>query len=218
MKAIAIDGPAGSGKSTIAKALALRLGYLYIDTGAMYRATALKMMEEDLFFLSDDQLEDRLEEMDLRLSGPADGLSVLLEEKDVSQRIRKKDVTAQVARVASLASVRRIMTEKQRQMAKDNNVVMDGRDIGSTVLPQADYKFYLSASLEERARRRMSDFKALGDKSKLADIMDDIRRRDQADKGRAISPLSQAEDAVYIDTTQMTIQEVLSKIEEMIED
>ena len=204
MTAIAIDGPAGAGKSTVARAVAARLGYRYVDTGAMYRALALAAIERGV----DDSpaLADLASSIVL---GSRDGRT-LLDGADVTERIRAADVTAKVSTVAAHPEVRTALVAHQRRVAAAENVVMEGRDIGSAVLPDAPLKVFLSASLEERARRRALE---MGEASE--DVKAAIGERDLADSRRAASPLIRADDAVHIDTTGRTIDEVVDEIVEL---
>lgn len=211
--AIAIDGPAGSGKSTIAKKLAERLGYLYIDTGAMYRSATLSVLQSGIDPDDERAVTAHVSGLDIALSGSGEDRHVLLNGRDVTRNIRQEDVSNMVSRVARIIGVRAVMVDKQRDMARHANVVMDGRDIGTHVLPDADYKFFLTASLEERARRRQRDFLSLDEPMDLSRIMKSIEERDQQDSSRKASPLRQAQDAIAIDTTHLTVDQVLDEIE-----
>ena len=204
MSAISIDGPAGAGKSTVAKRVAESLGYTYVDTGAMYRALALAAIQREV--------EDAagLAELARTVELSAEGESVLLDGVDVTNRIREPDVTERVSRVAAEPGVRSTLVARQRDLAHSRDVVMEGRDIGSAVLPDADVKVFLTASLEERARRRAAETGA-----PLEEVMRSIEARDQADSVREASPLVRASDAVEIDTTGRSIDEIVASIVEL---
>ena len=198
---IAIDGPAGAGKSTIARRLATRLGFKYIDSGAMYRAVALWALRQKL----DPSDRHRMEQLALAatISLEGDGSRVVLNGEDVTEPLRAADVSRAASLVATIPGVRRALVEKQREIGAQNNVVMEGRDIGSVVFPQADLKVFLDAESAERARRRAAEVNA--DHEVIAR---QIRERDDRDRMRAESPLTQAPDAVYFDSTGLTIEEV----------
>jgi len=199
--AIAIDGPAGAGKSTIARRLATRLGFTYIDSGAMYRAVALWALRQKL----DPSDMHRMEQL-ARAAGitlESDGARVLLDGEDVTEAIRVPEVSKAASLVATIPGVRRALVEKQRAIGAQNNVVMEGRDIGSVVFPNADLKIFLDADAQERARRRALEVN--GDRD---DISRQIRERDERDRTRAEAPLTQAPDAVYVDSTGLSIEEV----------
>lgn len=213
---IAIDGPAGSGKSTIAKKLAERLGYLYIDTGAMYRSATLSVLRAGIDPDDDRAVTDHVSTLDISLEGRGDMARVLLNGRDVTRAIRQEEVSDAVSRVAQIAGVRSVMVDKQREMARQADVIMDGRDIGTHVLPGAEYKFFLTASLAERARRRQRDFVSLDEPLDLDRIMKSIEARDEQDSKRETSPLRQANDAILIDTTKMDVEQVLQEIERII--
>ncbi|NLM68771.1 MAG: (d)CMP kinase [Firmicutes bacterium] len=212
---IAIDGPAGAGKSTVAKMVADKLGYLYIDTGAMYRALTYFVLQEGLDPHSEEQVYQLLQKMDLRLIPSTDtGVScrVFIGEQEITEEIRKPTVSQYVSIVASHSSVRTAMVELQRRMAALNDVVMDGRDIGTTVLPNADLKIFLSASVEERAKRRYQELLSKGVVLDFDQLIAEIKQRDLADSTRAVSPLRKAEDAVEIDTTELTVAQVVEQV------
>jgi len=217
---IALDGPAGSGKSTVARQVAKALGCDYIDTGAMYRAIALKFIETGLFQKLDavaDGLMDPLleQEIDRLLESSRLELfteQVILDGRDVSEAIRTQEVTRRVSQVAAMSPVRKHLVKMQRAQAQGRNVVMDGRDIGTVVLPETRFKFFLTASLEERARRRFLEFETRGFPADFDTILKDIAHRDQADSSREDSPLVMAEDAIRIDTTGKTIEQVVDLI------
>ena len=207
---VAIDGPAGSGKSTVAKLVAERLGFLYIDTGAMYRALTLKAMREGLPLDDEDQIAELLERTRLELkSGPQ--TRVFLDGEDVSEAIRLPDVNRGVSAVAALGKVRQGLVMLQQEMAK-GHVVMDGRDIGTVVLPQAEVKVFLTASLKERARRRALELQSRGIEVSQEEAEAQLALRDKLDESREIGPLKNADDAYLLDTTDLTIGQVVEEI------
>ncbi len=198
---IAIDGPAGAGKSTIARRLAARLGFTYIDSGAMYRAVALWALRQNLAVSDAHRMEQLAMAAEIGLE--SDGSQILLNGEDVSVQIREPEVAGAASQVAAIPGVRRALVEKQRAIGARNNVVMEGRDIGSVVFPDADLKIFLDAQSEERARRRASEVN--GDPDTIGR---QLRERDTRDRTRAESPLTQAPDAVYVDSTRMGIEQV----------
>lgn len=209
---IAIDGPAAAGKSTIAKLTAERLGYTYIDTGAMYRALTYKALESGIHISDGKKLKQLLMETEILLVPSKDGQAVIVNGSDLSEEIRSAEVTAAVSTVSAHHEVRTLMVEKQRALSDRSGVVMDGRDIGTDVLPDAELKVFMTASVEERASRRYAENKRRGIESSLEQLSAEISERDKADSEREFSPLRQAEDAIFLDTTAMTIQEVAEKI------
>ena len=213
-KTVAIDGPAGAGKSTIAKLVAEKLGYIYIDTGAMYRAVAWKILDAGEG-TADDTIIRAAEKLNVSLRFVGDTVRVFADDTDVTDKIRTPEVTALVSQVAQIGSVRTKMVELQRNMAKDGGVVMDGRDIASNVLPNADVKIFLTASIEERALRRWKEMKAKGYDESIEKLAAEIAARDKADSERAISPLVRVPEATLLDTTGMTIDEVVEKVMEL---
>ena len=215
-RVIAIDGPAGAGKSTVAKIVAEKLGYTYIDTGAMYRGVAWKTLRDDKD-APDEAILRAVQGIDVRLACTESGTRVTVDGTDVTAEIRTPEVTHIVSRVAALGPVREKMVELQRAMAADGAVVMDGRDIGTNVLPNADVKIFLTASVEERARRRYDEMVAKGYAVDFDELKDEIASRDKQDSERAISPLRQAEDAVLLDSTALSIDEVVARIMELSE-
>lgn len=209
---IAIDGPAGAGKSTVAKKVADRLGYLYIDTGAMYRALTLKALQAQVD-LDDDAALGRLAEVTrIELQRGEQGNRVFLDGVEVTEAIRSPEVTRNVSRVSAAAEVRRPIVELQRQLAAGGGVVVDGRDIASHVLPNAECKFFVTASLQERARRRQADLAARGYEASLEELAAEIERRDTYDSNRAVAPLTRVPDAHLVDTTGLTIEQVIDLI------
>jgi cytidylate kinase len=210
---IAIDGPAGAGKSTIASRLARKLGYVNLESGAMYRALALKAIDEDASFDDEAALVKLAEESRIQLVPTRDGNRTLLNGRDVSARIRERDVTEAASRVSVHPAVREWMVAHQREMGAGGGVVMEGRDIGTKVFPDADLKIFLDADPVVREQRRMEQQKIKGEVA--ATVAADLRERDRRDRTRAASPLMAAEDAVVIDSTALSEEEVLAKVEEL---
>ena len=208
---VAIDGPAGAGKSTVAQLAAKELGYTYIDTGAMYRAVAWKVLQQG-GEVTDEKILAVIPDIDVDLSYENGKTTVRVDGQDVTGEIRTPEVSHIVSQVAALGPVREKMVDLQRKMAERGGVLMDGRDIATNVLPGADVKIYLTASIAERANRRYKELREKGLAVNLADIERDIAARDKADMEREISPLVQAEDATLLDTTGMTIPEVIARI------
>ena len=212
---IAIDGPAGVGKSTVAARLARKLGYVNLESGAMYRALALKAIEWDASFDDEDALLKMAQDSTITLERAIGGNRVLLNGKDISSRIRERDVSEGASRVSVHPKVREWMVARQREMGTGGGVVMEGRDIGTKVFPDADLKIFLDADPVVREQRRMDQQKV---KRKSAQAMaSELRERDQRDRTRAASPLAAAEDAIVVDSTQMSEDEVLDKIEKLVE-
>ena len=209
--AVAIDGPAGAGKSTVAQLAAKKLGYTYIDTGAMYRAVAWKTLQQKKL-VTDDLILSVLPDIRIDLQYEDGKTRVFVDDVEVTKEIRTPEINKIVSQVAMLGPVREKLVELQRQMAERGSVLMDGRDIATHVLPNADVKIFLTASIEERAMRRAKELQERGYDVKLEDIKRDIAARDKADSEREISPLMQAEDAVLLDTTSLSIDEVVEKI------
>lgn len=203
-KIIAVDGPAGAGKSTVSKLCAARLGYTYIDTGAMYRAVALKVIQ------SGKNLDENLIK-DIEITLDESG-KVFLDKIDVTKEIRTPEVSRGASDVAKFGFVRKKLTELQREMAKRGKVIMDGRDIGTQVLPNADLKIFLTASVDERAKRRFEELKAKNFPANLDTIKNEIILRDKQDSEREIAPLAQADDAILLDSTNLSIEEVVNEI------
>lgn len=208
---VAIDGPAGAGKSTVAKLVAQELHLVYIDTGAMYRAVAWKVLHQKKG-VTTAAIEEVAKDIDVRLYYKGGRTRVFVDGKEVTDEIRTPEISHIVSKVASLALVREKMVELQRKMAESGSVLMDGRDIGTNVLPNASVKIYLTASIEERAKRRAKELLEKGHVVSEADVEKEIAARDKADMEREISPLRQADDAVLLDTTGLSIKEVVSRI------
>lgn len=206
-KSIAIDGPAGAGKSTLARALARELGYLYVDTGAIYRTVALRAREAGADPSDPEQVAPLLEDLDLRMDYGGDGVQrMYLSGRDVTETIRENEVSALASQVAALPAVREFLLDFQRKQAREHNVVMDGRDIGTVVLPQAGVKIFLTAAPEARARRRTAELLQRGQDADFDEILREIRQRDEQDENRPVAPLRQAEDAALLDTTNLDLK------------
>ncbi|MBA4543120.1 MULTISPECIES: (d)CMP kinase [Thermoactinomyces] len=205
---VAIDGPAGAGKSTVARQVAKRLGLVYIDTGAMYRALAWKALRDNIP-LQDEESVTRLAES-LTFTLHPKGISI--NGQYLSHEIRTPEISAAASTIARMLGVRRVLVNKQREIAEKQNVVMDGRDIGTNVLPHADLKIFLTASIEERAKRRYNEMKAKGLPADLEQLKKEIRERDDQDRTREHAPLKQADDALLLDTTHRSIAEIVENI------
>lgn len=219
MNSIAIDGPAGAGKSSIAKALSKRLGYIYIDTGAMYRAVALFFLENNVADGTDSRIESLLDKLEISIKYEDGAQKVILNGEDVTVKLRLEEIGKLASKFSAIGSVREKLVALQRKLAQKENVVMDGRDIGTVVLPNADLKIYLSASSKVRAKRRYLELLEKGQTDlDINDIEDEIVKRDEADMNREISPLKQADDAYYLDSSDMTLEEVVSKILSMVKE
>ena len=219
MNSIAIDGPAGAGKSSIAKALSKRLGYIYIDTGAMYRAVALFFLENNVADGTDSRIESLLDKLEISIKYEDGAQKVILNGEDVTVKLRLEEIGKLASKFSAIGSVREKLVALQRKLAQKENVVMDGRDIGTVVLPNADLKIYLSASSKVRAKRRYLELLEKGQTDlDINDIEDEIIKRDEADMNREISPLKQADDAYYLDSSDMTLEEVVSKILSMVKE
>lgn len=212
---IAIDGPAGAGKSTIAKMVSAEMGYIYVDTGAMYRAVALYLTENNI---PDEEAEKHMEEVEVSLKF-ADGTQrVYLGDRDVSDLIRTPEISMAASRTSAIPAVRARLFDLQQKLARENNIIMDGRDIGTVVLPNADVKIFLTASAEERANRRFKELAEKPDCPTYEEILKDIIQRDYNDMNRETAPLKQAEDAVLVDTTELTLEQSAARITEIIKE
>jgi len=215
--AIALDGPAGAGKSTIARRVAEKLGILYLDTGAMYRAIGIKAVAQGLSPKDETAVGNMLESTDLDIRFVAGAQEVWLDGVNVSEAIRTPEASRAASDVSTLPVVRRALVDLQRKIASRQSLIMDGRDIGTYVLPDARHKFFLTASVEERAHRRLLDLQNRGNQTATLDeVRADIEYRDRQDSERAFAPLRQAEDAVLVDTTDLTIEEVVQTILDLI--
>lgn len=209
---VAIDGPSGCGKGAVAQRVAEELGYLHIDSGAMYRAVALFARENGIPFEEAGRVAQLAGETKFRMEMVPGGARVLAGGRDVSEAIRQPEVSQGASRVAVIPAVRAALVAQQQKMGAGGGIVMEGRDIGTVVFPQAELKIYLDASVEERARRRYEQNQAQGIESTRERTVQEIEERDRRDKGRAISPLRQAEDAVYVDSTALGLEEVVAVI------
>ena len=211
---VAIDGPAGSGKGTVAKLISKDLSFVNIDTGATFRCVALAMLQKNIKKEEEKEIEKILK--NIKIDMKADG-TILLNNEVVTDRIRENDVNELVSPISTIKIVRKKLLEIQRNIASGKNVVMEGRDIGTVVFPEADVKIYLDASAEERARRRLKQNKEKGIESSYEEVLQNIKDRDKRDSSREIAPLKKAEDAILIDSTNLEINEVVKAIEEIIE-
>ena len=209
---VAVDGPAGSGKGSITKMVAERLNLTAIDTGAMYRCVALVMLEQDVKIEETEKIAELLKNIKIEFVEDENGKKVFLNGKDVTLTIRTKEVTEYVSPISVLGIVREHMVKMQREMAKSIDVIMEGRDIGTTVFPNADVKIYLDATQEERAQRRLKQNKENGIDIPFEEILKNVIDRDYRDSHRELSPLTQASDAIYVDSTKMTIEEVVEAV------
>lgn len=209
---IAIDGPAGAGKSTIAKIVAEALGFTYIDTGAMYRAVTYKAMQQNIHLNDETKLAEMLASSTIDLKPSSEGQLVFLDGKNVSAEIRSNEVTSSVSQVAAHAKVRELLVTQQQKLAANGGVVMDGRDIATHVLKTAELKIFMSATVEERARRRFMDNQKREIESSIEKLQEEIALRDKMDSEREASPLIQAEDAIFLDTTALSIDEAAQAI------
>lgn len=207
-QSIAIDGPAGAGKSTVARAAAKELNFLYVDTGAIYRTVALAVDRLGIDPGEGEAVARALPALKIRMDhGPSGEQRMFLGEEDVSKAIRENRVSALASKVSALPQVRAFLLDFQRQLARENNVIMDGRDIGTVVLPRAEVKVFLTAAPEARARRRLLELELRGQKADYETILKEIVQRDKQDRERAAAPLKQAEDAVLLDTTQLNLEQ-----------
>jgi len=212
---IAIDGPAGAGKSSVSKEVAKKLGFVYVDTGAMYRACAVYALENGIK-ITQEEITPHLDEINIDISYDENGQQIFLNGKNVSARIREADATAGSSAIAVIPSVRLKLVDLQREIAKSKSVIMDGRDIGTYVLPDADLKIFLTASVEERARRRFAEMQQKGMECAIKKVEEDIKKRDENDSNREFAPLRQAEDAVLVDSSELSFDEVCQKLYDMI--
>ena len=216
---IALDGYSSCGKSTIAKRLARSLGYTYVDTGAMYRGVTLYALREGLFSGEEPMVEEiirRLPRIEMRFAIYPDGQHLLLNGVDVEREIRGMEVSEHVSPIATIPEVRAALTRQQQDMAKEKGVVMDGRDVGTTILPDAELKIFVTARPEVRARRRFDELTAKGESVTYDSVLANVRERDRIDSGRAVSPLRQAEDALVLDNSDMTLDQQQAWVEERV--
>lgn len=213
---VAIDGPASAGKSTVAKIVAQRFHYIYCDTGAMYRAITWKALQTGTDLGDEAKIVDLLAHSEIRFEPGTPTQKVFVDDTEVTLAIRQPDVTNSVSQVSALPAIRKELTSRQRQIAAGGGIVMDGRDIGATVLPNAQVKIFMVASVAERAQRRLKDNAAKGITTPLATLKHEIEERDRKDSTRTVSPLTQATDAIRLDTTSLSIEQVADRIAEII--
>ena len=212
---IAVDGPSGAGKSTISRALSKRLGYLEIDTGAMYRAMAWLAQQSDLDLSNPEAVQAFSQKAEVELQLHNGSTKVLVNGRDVTSEIRTPEISRLTSRISALAPVREALLSLQRKMGKQGGVVLDGRDIGTVVFPDAELKFFLSASAEERGRRRFLELQAKGIQTTLEETIQEVIKRDRQDSERALAPLRQADDAIPIDSTGLSIEQVIHIMEQV---
>ena len=213
---IAIDGPGGAGKSTIAKIIAKKLGIIYIDIGAMYRAVGLFAVRRGIDTLDSDALSKVLDEIEIDIENTGGEMHIFLCGEDVSDKIRTPEISMAASNVARSVPVRLKLVELQRKLAEKTSVIMDGRDIGSYVLPNADAKIYLTADVEDRAKRRYDELILKGEKVEFDDVLEDMKKRDFNDSNREFAPLCKAEDAVLVNTTGLELEDSVEKLFEII--
>lgn len=209
---IAIDGPAGAGKSTIARLAAEKLGFIYVDTGAMYRALALYFINSQIDILNDSALKCAISQININIVYENGVQHVFLNSQDVSDKIRNEKVGNMASKSSAILAVREKLLDLQRNIARENDVIMDGRDIGTNILPDAELKIYLTASVDVRAERRYKELVEHGEKPNLEIIKRDIENRDRNDMNRANAPLKKADDAIFIDSSELTVDEVVNEI------
>lgn len=218
-RSIAIDGPAGAGKSTLARAAAKELGYLYVDTGAIYRTVALHAVRAGVDVGDPSQVLPALQDMDIQMRYDGEGVQrMYLKGEDVSQEIRRNEISGLTSKVSAIPAVRDFLMDFQRRQAREHSVVMDGRDIGTVVLPDADVKIFLTAAPEARARRRALELEQRGERADYDAILRQIVQRDEQDRSRPVAPLCQAEDAVLLDTTELNLEESLRALLNLIKE
>ena len=215
---VAIDGPASSGKSTISKLIAKKTNFLYLDTGAMYRATTLEFLRNNFSVDDEKAIEELLDNLDISFKNTEDGQLVFLNGDDVTREIRDLEVTRNVSEISAIKAVRVKLVQMQRELAENHSIIMDGRDIGTVVLPNAELKIFLVASVKERALRRYRENQEKGIELSLEKLEEEIAHRDFLDRTRKESPLKKADDAIEIDTTSLSIQEVVFKITNLIQE
>lgn len=213
MKVVAIDGPAGSGKGTVAKKLSEICNLIYIDTGAMYRAIAYLTLKNNIDIKDEDKILELAKNAEIKFING----KTYLNNEDVSEKIRTMEVSKIVSPISSIIKLREILVEEQRKMADKSDVIMEGRDITTVVLPNANYKFYLDATVEERANRRYKELIEKGTNTSYEEIIENIKARDYNDMHKPVGALKKADDAIYIDSTNMTIEEVIKKMQDVIE-
>ena len=215
---ITIDGAAGVGKTSTAKEIAKRLGYQYFDTGAMYRAVTLFFIKKNVDLASDSQVTESLDAIKLNIDFSSESeMQIFLGEENISLKIRNQEVTSKVSAVSAIKDVREMMVKIQRSFTKDGNFVVEGRDIGTVVFPDANFKFYLQADYDIRAKRRLADFEKINEAKNINEIKEDLEIRDKYDSTRKLSPLKKPEDAIIIDTTLCSFEEQVNQILKHIE-
>ncbi len=214
---IAIDGPAGAGKSSVAKEAAKKYGYVYVDTGAMYRALAYKAIRSNIAVSDVSLIENMLSETELDITYNEEGQRIILDGADVSDKLRTAAVSMGASDISAIGTVRTWLLDMQKNIAKNSNCIMDGRDIGTTILPNADIKIFLTASVEERAVRRYKELVEKGEAVTLDEVIEDVKTRDYNDSHRAVSPLKKAEDAIEVDTTGMNVEQSVEAISNIID-
>ena len=215
---IAMDGPVGAGKSSVADAVAKRLGILHLDTGAMYRALGLKALRDGIDLQDEEKIDALCEGLKLDVRVGENGQETLLDGENVSGLIRTPEVSMAASTVSRYARVRKRMVKLQQELAASRDMILDGRDICTTVLPDADLKIYLTASAEQRALRRWKEMRERGDTDSYEEVLSQVRERDEQDMNRPVEPLRQAEDAVLLDSTNLTFEQVIDRIAEMAEE
>ena len=215
---IAIDGPSGAGKSTVSQRVAEKLGYLYLDTGAMYRAAGLKALRLKLDLDDPEAVKTIAPGLDLRLEAGRQGLRVLLDGEEVSEEIRRPEMGMAASKVSRHLAIRERLWELQRKLGEKGGVVAEGRDVGTVVFPRADFKFFVTASAEERAKRRYRELAAKGFAVEYDSILKEVQARDAQDSGRELAPLKSAPDAVQVDTTNLTLEQTVGKILQIIKE
>lgn len=209
---VAVDGPAGSGKGTVTKQIEKKLGFLNLDTGATYRCVALQTLKENVDLKDESKITGIANNIDIKIDNTGDKDIILLNGEDVSKEIRSKEVTAIVSQVSSIIPVREKMVEIQRKLAVGKNVIVEGRDIGTVVFPNADVKIYLDASVEERAKRRYEENKLNGINTTYEEVIENVKMRDYNDMHKKFGALKKADDAIVVDTTNLSIDEVVEKV------
>ncbi|WP_099206000.1 (d)CMP kinase [Scatolibacter rhodanostii] len=212
MFAVAIDGPSGAGKSSVARAVAEELGFIYVDTGAIYRTVAVALMQLAINVYDEEQIESALTKIQVNIERVDGEQRMFLGNRDVTELLRTPEITKTASVVAAVPTVRDFLLEIQRKIAQENHVIMDGRDIGTVVLPHAQIKIFLTASAEERAKRRIAQMEEAGMKPDPAAVLSDIRERDERDSNREIAPLRPAEDSILVDTSSSTKEETVQKM------
>lgn len=215
---VAIDGPAGSGKGTVTKLIAKRMGLINLDTGATYRCVALETLRRGLTVEDKQKIIDLVDDLDIEFEYENDDIKVFLNGEEVTSEIRNMEVTKIVSQVSSIVPVRLKMVELQRRMAKGKDVIMEGRDIGTYVFPNADVKIYLDANVEERAKRRFKENQEKGIEGSFEEILENIKLRDENDKNKEIGALKVADDAIIVDSSKLTIEEMTNRVEEIIKE